>query len=66
MAVRVACIAWGTLYLSHHICLAIHLSVDTIISSHNSLFVSTADVQYLLSEYNKWNLEVSSDDIAFG
>lgn len=44
MAVTVACVPRDPLYLSHPICLAIHLSLDRIIWSYNSLFASTADV----------------------
>lgn len=63
-AVTVACIAWDPSHLSHAMCLAIHLSADTIISSHNSSFVLTADVEYLLRDWSKLNLENSCDDIA--
>lgn len=41
-AVTVVCIAWAPLYPSHPICIAICLSVDVIILSHKSLFVSSA------------------------
>lgn len=47
MAVTEACAAWDPLCLSPPLCRAIHLSVDTIISFCNSLFVYTADVRYL-------------------
>lgn len=42
MAVTVVHIAWAPLYPSHLICIAIGLSVDVIILSHKSLFVSSA------------------------
>lgn len=52
-ATTVAWATWDTLYLSHPICLPIHLSVDTIILTHKILFVPTAHVKYLLCDYNK-------------
>lgn len=51
-ATTVARATWDTLYLSHPICLPIHLSVDTIILTHKILFVPTAHVKYLLCDYN--------------